>query len=88
MRWASEHEILGLTPHSKSSLDMFIFKLRKKLENDPKVLLVNVHGKGYKLQIPISGNNQWSISDLDKRLIIKSNHTVIELVNEEQALKK
>lgn len=33
------------------SLDMFISKLRKKLEVDPAVKLVNVHGKGYKLEI-------------------------------------
>jgi len=33
------------------SLDMFISKLRKKLEKDPTVQLVNVHGKGYKLQV-------------------------------------
>jgi len=33
------------------SLDVFISKLRKKLEKDPSVKLVNVHGKGYKLEI-------------------------------------
>ncbi len=33
------------------SLDMFVSKLRKRLENDPTVKLVNIHGKGYKLQI-------------------------------------
>jgi DNA-binding response OmpR family regulator len=33
------------------SLDVFISKLRKKLEKDPGVKLVNVHGKGYKLEI-------------------------------------
>ncbi len=33
------------------SLDMFISKLRKKLQTDPTVRLVNVHGKGYKLEI-------------------------------------
>jgi len=32
------------------SLDMFISKLRKKLENDPDVRLVNIHGRGYKLE--------------------------------------
>ncbi|MFD0793403.1 helix-turn-helix domain-containing protein [Mucilaginibacter litoreus] len=31
------------------SLDMFISKLRKKLESDPTVRVVNIHGKGYKL---------------------------------------
>lgn len=33
------------------SLDMYISKLRKKLEGDPQVKLVNVHGRGYKLEI-------------------------------------
>ena len=30
---------------------MFISRLRKKLENDPDVALVNIHSKGYKLEI-------------------------------------
>jgi hypothetical protein len=33
------------------SLDMFISKLRKKLENDLSIKLTNIHGKGYKLEI-------------------------------------
>ena len=33
------------------SLDMFISKLRKKLKDDPDVQIINVHGKGYKLEI-------------------------------------
>ena len=33
------------------SLDVFISKLRKKLEKDPNIRLVNVHGKGYKLEL-------------------------------------
>ena len=33
------------------SLDVFISKLRKKLEKDNKVKLVNIHAKGYKLEI-------------------------------------
>jgi len=32
------------------SLDVFISRLRKKLEKDPNVRLTNVHGKGYKLE--------------------------------------
>ena len=32
------------------SLDVFISRLRKKLEKDPSVRLTNVHGKGYKLE--------------------------------------
>lgn len=33
------------------SLDMFISKLRKKLNKDPLVNIVNIHGIGYKLEI-------------------------------------
>jgi DNA-binding response OmpR family regulator len=43
--WEDEGIIVG------RSLDVFISKLRKKLENDSAVKLVNIHGKGYKLEI-------------------------------------
>jgi hypothetical protein len=43
--WEDEGIIVG------RSLDVFISKLRKKLESDSKVKLVNIHGKGYKLEI-------------------------------------
>lgn len=43
--WEDEGIIVG------RSLDVFISKLRKKLENDPSVKLVNIHSKGYKLEI-------------------------------------
>ncbi len=33
------------------SLDVFISKLRRKLEKDASIRLVNVHGKGYKLEL-------------------------------------
>ncbi|CAA9203725.1 hypothetical protein FLA105534_04906 [Flavobacterium bizetiae] len=33
------------------SLDMFISKLRKKLDKDPLVNIVNIHGIGYKLEV-------------------------------------
>lgn len=33
------------------SLDTYISKLRKKLKNDAKIKLINVHGVGYKLEI-------------------------------------
>lgn len=33
------------------SLDMFVSKLRRKLEGDANIRIVNVHGKGYKLEI-------------------------------------
>jgi DNA-binding response OmpR family regulator len=31
------------------SMDVFLSKLRKYLKDDPKVEILNVHGKGYKL---------------------------------------
>jgi DNA-binding winged helix-turn-helix (wHTH) protein len=43
--WEDEGVIVG------RSLDMFISKLRKKLEGDASIQVVNVHGKGYRLQI-------------------------------------
>ena len=33
------------------SLDMFISKLRKKLDKDASITIVNIHGVGYKLEI-------------------------------------
>ena len=43
--WEDEGVIVG------RSLDMFISKLRKKLEFDPNVEIVVVREKGYKLEI-------------------------------------
>jgi hypothetical protein len=43
--WEDEGVIVG------RSLDMFISKLRKKLEFDSKVNIVNIRSKGYKLEI-------------------------------------
>ena len=43
--WEDEGVIVG------RSLDMFISKLRKKLELDPKTNIVVVRGKGYKLEV-------------------------------------
>jgi DNA-binding winged helix-turn-helix (wHTH) protein len=43
--WEDEGVIVG------RSLDMFISKLRKKLESDPNVKIVVIRGKGYKLEI-------------------------------------
>lgn len=43
--WEDEGVIVG------RSLDVFVSKLRKKLEADTSVQLVNIHGKGYKLEI-------------------------------------
>ena len=44
--WINEGVITG------RSLDMFVSKLRKKLSSDPELRITNVHGKGYKLEIP------------------------------------
>lgn len=43
--WEDEGVIVG------RSLDMFISKLRKKLESDPNVKIAVIRGKGYKLEI-------------------------------------
>jgi len=43
--WEDEGVIVG------RSLDMFISKLRKKLEHDPDVQIVVIRGKGYKLNV-------------------------------------
>lgn len=43
--WEDEGVIVG------RSLDMFVSKLRKKLQQDPGISIINVHGKGYKLTI-------------------------------------
>jgi hypothetical protein len=43
--WEDEGVIVG------RSLDMFISKLRKKLEIDPNINIVVIRGKGYKLEI-------------------------------------
>ncbi|MCW4468094.1 winged helix-turn-helix domain-containing protein [Flavobacterium sp. MFBS3-15] len=43
--WEDEGVIVG------RSLDMFISKLRKKLEADPDISIVVVRGKGYKLEV-------------------------------------
>ena len=43
--WEDEGVIVG------RSLDMFISKLRKKLEADPNIKIVVIRGKGYKLEI-------------------------------------
>lgn len=45
--WEDEGVIVG------RSLDMFISKLRKKLEFDPNIKIVVIRGKGYKLEITV-----------------------------------
>lgn len=45
--WEDEGVIVG------RSLDMFISKLRKKLEIDPNIKIVVIRGKGYKLEISL-----------------------------------
>ncbi|WP_243694638.1 winged helix-turn-helix domain-containing protein [Flavobacterium psychrotolerans] len=46
--WEDEGVIVG------RSLDMFISKLRKKLEMDPNIKIVVIRGKGYKLEIALA----------------------------------
>lgn len=48
--WEDEGVIVG------RSLDMFVSKLRKKLQSDPRISILNIHGKGYKLVIGQSTN--------------------------------
>lgn len=43
--WENEGVFVG------RSLDVFVSKLRKKLLSDPKIRIVNIHGKGYKLEV-------------------------------------
>ena len=43
--WKDEGTYVGRT------LDVFISKLRKKLEHDEQIKITNVHGKGYKLEL-------------------------------------
>jgi len=45
--WGDEGDYIGRT------LDVFISKLRKKLEADPSVKIVNIRGVGYKLLVDI-----------------------------------
>ncbi len=45
--WEDEGVIVG------RSLDVFISRLRKKLENDTSLQLINIHNRGYKLQITL-----------------------------------
>ncbi|MBK8635534.1 MAG: winged helix-turn-helix domain-containing protein [Saprospiraceae bacterium] len=43
--WEDEGVIVG------RSLDVFISKLRKKLDQDPRLTIVSEHGKGYVLRV-------------------------------------
>lgn len=43
--WEDEGVVVG------RSLDVFVSKLRKKLKHDPSVQLVNIHGRGYTLEV-------------------------------------
>jgi hypothetical protein len=43
--WTSEGVI------TSRSLDMFVSKLRKKLSDDPSIRIVNIHGRGYILEV-------------------------------------
>ena len=50
--WEDEGVIVG------RSLDMFISKLRKKLEFDPNIKIVVIRGKGYKLEVSTRENTR------------------------------
>lgn len=52
MVWEDEGVIVG------RSLDMFISRLRKKLTKDGAIQLVNIHGHGYKLVVPVNKDDQ------------------------------
>lgn len=43
--WGSSDEF------SRKSMDVFIFRLRKYLEKDPRVQIRNIHGKGFILEV-------------------------------------
>ncbi len=43
--WGDENYFVG------RSMDVFIARLRKYLKDDPRVTIVNVHGKGFRLEI-------------------------------------
>lgn len=45
--WGDDDYFLG------RSLDVFISKLRKYLKDDPSVQIINYHGVGFKLEIPL-----------------------------------
>lgn len=34
------------------SMDVYVSRLRKRLKDDPDILIINVHGKGFKLVVP------------------------------------
>jgi len=37
------------TYYNSRSMDVYICKLRKLLSKDPKITIINIHGKGYKI---------------------------------------
>jgi DNA-binding response OmpR family regulator len=39
------------TFYSSRSMDVYICKLRKLLIKDPKIMIINIHGKGYRMII-------------------------------------
>ena len=41
-----------VTYFNARSMDVYITKLRKILQKDPEVSIVNIHGKGYKIVYP------------------------------------
>jgi len=40
--------------YNARSMDVYICKIRKLLIADPNIIIINIHGKGYKLITPVS----------------------------------
>ena len=55
--WADEGVITG------RSLDVFVSKLRKRFVNDATIRIINVHGKGYRLEVASGEGQQKSTLD-------------------------
>jgi DNA-binding response OmpR family regulator len=51
--WKPHHDFYQFAARS---MDVYITKLRKLLKADPRVEIMNIHGKGYKLIAPVDHN--------------------------------
>ena len=45
------------------SMDVYMSRLRKYLQDDPEVQIINIHGVGFKLVIPLKGHDDLSSSE-------------------------
>lgn len=52
----------GDTSHNARAMDVYVSRLRKHLKDDPDILIMNVHGRGFKMLAPctetIPGNGE------------------------------